>query len=454
MRSIRSLVAVAILFATSSALAAEQDWKAGFAAVKITPTKPMWMSGYASRTAPAEGTETDLWAKAAVLRDAAGRKAVLVTLDLVGINRELSQDIGKLILAKHKLSREALCLSVSHTHCGPVVGKNLRSMYVVSDEHSKLIDEYTAELPGKILAAVDAAAAKMEPVTLSWATGSTGFAVNRRENKEPNVPALRERGELKGPTDHAVPVLAALDAGGKLKGVIFGYACHATVLSYQKWCGDYPGFAMIDLEESHPGAVAMFFAGCGADQNPLPRRSIELAEVYGKQLAGAVRAVLAKPMAPLAPEWRGTYREIALPLAPLPTREQIAADTTHSNRYVAARAKLLLKTLADEGSLPTKYPYPVQTWRLGDDLVLVALGGEVVVDYSLRLKKELDPAKTWVMGYANDVMAYIPSLRVLKEGGYEGATSMIYYGLPTVWGPAVEEEIVKEVHRQVSALRK
>ena len=36
-------------------------------------------------------------------------------------------------------------------------------------------------------------------------------------------------------SDHAVPVLAARDPQGKLKGVVFGYACHATVLSYQKW---------------------------------------------------------------------------------------------------------------------------------------------------------------------------------------------------------------------------
>ncbi len=76
------------------------------------------------------------------------------------------------------------------------------------------------------------------------------------------------------------------------------------------------------------------------------------------------------------------------------------------------------------------------------------LGGEVVVDYALRLKHELT-GDVWVTGYANDVMSYIPSRRVLREGGYEGATSMVYYGLPTTWGPTIEEAIVREVHRQV-----
>jgi hypothetical protein len=350
------------------------------------------------------------------------------------------------------LSREAVILSVSHTHCGPVVGSNLRSMYFYDDEQAKLVDEYTAQLPGRILRAVDEAAAALEPVTLAWATGTAGFAVNRRENKEPDVPMLREKGLLKGPLDHDVPVLAARDAKGALKGIVFGYACHATVMGYQKWSGDYPGFAQIDLEAAHPGAVAMFFAGCGADQNPLPRRSVELAKNYGKQLADAVEVVLAKPMKPLAPEFAAAYREIDLPLAELPSRDSLLKDTTSRDKFVAARAKMLLKKLEAGGQLPAAYPYPVQTLRLGKDLTLLTLGGEVVVDFSLRLKKELGAERTWVMGYANDVMAYIPSARVLKEGGYEGGGAMVYYGLPTVWGPKVEELIVEEVQRQAKAV--
>ena len=95
----------------------------------------------------------------------------------------------------------------------------------------------------------------------------------------------------------------------------------------------------------------------------------------------------------------------------------------------------------------------MQAWQLGPDLTFIALGGEVVVDYALRLKKELGPSQTWVAGYTNDVMAYIPSLRVLKEGGYEGGGAMAYYGLPTVWGPRVEELIVAAAHEQVKKVR-
>ena len=94
----------------------------------------------------------------------------------------------------------------------------------------------------------------------------------------------------------------------------------------------------------------------------------------------------------------------------------------------------------------------MQAWRLGKDLTVVLLGGEVVVDYALRLKKELGPG-LWPMGYANDVMAYIPSLRVLKEGGYEGETSMIPYGQPTRWSEQVEAQIIESVGRLERAVR-
>jgi len=130
----------------------------------------------------------------------------------------------------------------------------------------------------------------------------------------------------------------------------------------------------------------------------------------------------------------------------VPTREQLTKDAESKDRYVAGRAKLLLSQLDRDGKLPATYSYPVQSWRLGDGLQLVLLGGEAVVDYSLRLKRELGPS-TWVAAYSNDVMAYIPSRRVLTEGGYEGGGAMVYYGLQAPWAPEVEESIVGTVHR-------
>ena len=90
----------------------------------------------------------------------------------------------------------------------------------------------------------------------------------------------------------------------------------------------------------------------------------------------------------------------------------------------------------------------MQAWKIGN-LTWVALGGEVVIDYSFRLRSELGP-NLWVFGYSNDVMAYIPSERVLKEGRYEGDTSMVPYGKPSAWSPGIEEKIISKTRELVA----
>jgi len=245
-----------------------------------------------------------------------------------------------------------------------------------------------------------------------------------------------------------VPVLAVRTPEGKLIAVAFGYACHATVLSLFDWSGDYPGFAQIELEKTYPDCVALFWAGCGGDQNPLPRRTVEFAKQYGRTLATSVAAVVDAPMRPVEGSLKTTYAEIPVALDKLPTTDELQQATLSKDKYVASRAKHLLEQIGEGTPLSQTYPYPVGIWNVCPEVQWVFLGGEVVVDYPVRLKSELTGTRTWVAGYSNDVMAYIPSRRVLTEGGYEGGGAMVYYGLPTVWGPEVEETIVKEVHRQ------
>jgi neutral ceramidase len=434
---------------TSSTHAA---WKAGAAKVNITPQHLMWMSGYGGRDRPAEGKLTDLWAKALVLEDESGMRVALVSLDLVGIDRDTSLKIRRRLEHDHGLSLAQVALCTSHTHTGPVVGSNLRAMYALDAQQWELIDAYTAQLHDKVLACVGEAVQRLAPATIAWGEGTADFAVNRRENPEPEVERLRAQGQLRGPVDHSVPVLRVAGKDGSLRAIVFGYACHATVLSFYQWSGDYPGFAMMELEAAHPGAVALFFAGCGGDQNPLPRRTVELAQQYGRRLAAAVNDVLRQNLRVIDGRLGTAYREIALRFASLPSRDELERRLQSMDRFDVGWAKELLQQIQQQGQLSAEYPYPVQTWRLGDGPRWVFLGGEVVVDYALRLKNEL-PGTTWVAGYTNDVMAYIPSLRVLREGRYEGATAMRYYGLPSAWAEDVEERIVGEVKRQAEAVR-
>ena len=443
------VVAVALLccLQASAAACAGEGWRVGVAAQTITPKEPMWMAGYGSRNAPATGKLSELSAKALVIEDKNDNLGIVLTLDLVGIDRSLSRRIVAAISQRLNTKPENIVISTSHTHSGPVVGKNLGAMhyYQLSEPYRKQIDAYEAELFEKCVKVAAAASERLTACKITWGVGSADFATNRRNNKEPEVPQLRAEGKLAGPYDHDVPVLAAHDAEGKLLAVLFGYACHSTVLSTNVWSADYPGYAQEELERRHPGCIALFFAGCGADQNPLPRRTVELAKHYGQRLATAVDEVLLTTVMHAAqPELKCVYTEVPLPLASLPTVEQLKQQQSATNKSEATRAKLLLEQIEAGQPLSKSYPYPISLWRIGDDLNFIALGGEVVVDFALLIKADLG-APSWIAGYAHDVMAYIPSRRVLAEGGYEGGGAMVYYGLPAPWAPEVEETIMRQV---------
>ena len=225
---------------------------------------------------------------------------VMVGLDLVGIGPDITEPVLAELDKQHHLAASNVAFFCSHTHSGPVVGRNLRSLHFeqVDAEQRQRIDDYAERLRQSIVATVGQALAALQPSQLSYGQGTATFAANRRNNKEADVPRLREEGKLLGPFDHDVPVLKITNGEGKLTAVLFGYACHATVLDGYDWSSDYPGFAQSELERRHPGCTALFFAGCGGDQNPLPRRKVELAKQYGSDLADAVDAVLAKPLTP------------------------------------------------------------------------------------------------------------------------------------------------------------
>ncbi len=444
----------AIVFSAAVSLAAEPTWKAGTAKTVITPDKPMWMAGYGSRDRPAEGKVHDLWIKVLALEDGDGRRAIVLSSDTLGIPKSIYENTCRALGGKYHLDRSQIMLNSSHTHCGPVLRGTLYDAYELDDEkvrteQLKLIEEYAAALEGKIVETVGQALSDLQPVSLEVGEGSTGFAVNRRNNDETKVPELIRENVLKGPTDHAVPVLAVRLPNGEPKALVFAYACHNTTMSFYQWCGDYAGFAQLALEESHPGAVAMFAMGCGGDQNPLPRRNLTQCRRYGQMLASAVEETLLRPMETVRPTLKTEFEFIDLNLGAAPTRDELQQAAAGSVAYERRWATRLLKQFDEGRPFYRTYPYPLQVWKLGDSRLWITMGGEATVEYSLGFKKQFGP-KTWVTAYCNDVMAYIPSLRVLEEGRYEGSSSMIVYGQPARrWGNDIEELINNGVGRLV-----
>jgi neutral ceramidase len=412
-------------------------WKAGTAKADITPSKPIWMAGYGGRTAPSDGALHPLWAKALALEDAKGKRAVIVSTDTLGMTLSIYGNLKAALAKKYDLQPDQIQLNASHTHTGPVLRGGLYDIYPLNEKLLKVIDEYSSRLEKSIVTIVGQALADLKPATVRHGIGVSRFGVNRRENRPAgDVPKHIMANTLKGPIDHDVPVLAVYQ-DTKLKAVVFGYACHSTTLGIQQFSGDYSGWAQIDLEKSHPGALALFSAGCGGDVNPLPRREVRYAERYGHMLAAAVEETLLQKMTILKPAIRTTITSVDLEYGSLPDEKSLQAAAKKPTNYRGRWAARMLKLQA-KGNLEKTYPYPLQCWRLGD-LLWITMGGEVVVDFSLKFKKQFG-AKTWVTAYCNDVMAYIPSLRVLKEGGYEGQSSMAVYGLPADrWKENVED---------------
>ena len=427
---------IGLILALSFAPSGFADWKAGAASVVITPRESIFLAGYGDRTHASVGVLHELHAKALALRDETGATTVLVTLDLLGLDRGVADAISGRVLKNYGVPRDRLALNSSHTHSGPVTGYTLRTAYAMDRTQADVVASYTDWMIGKVVDVVGSAIRQLAPATLAFEQGSAGFAVNRRRVQLRHLP---------GPVDHDVPVLRVQGADGKLRAVVFTYACHATVLNNYEINGDWPGYAQSELEKTNPGAIAMFVAGCGADANPLPRRSVELAMKYGQILANAVDQVLKGRMKPLGGPLKTAFETVDVPFAKPPSREEFRARLEDKNPGVRRHAQAMLDIFNRDGKLPDRYPYPVQIWQFGRDLKLIVLGGEVVVDYALRLRAQYGWDNTWVAAYSNDVFAYIPSLRVLKEGGYEGGGAMIPYGQPGPFGAAVEEIIVEEV---------
>lgn len=413
---------------------------AGVARKVITPETPIWLSGYASRTKPATEILHDLWAKALVIGEDDKIKVIIVTTDIIGYSHELSEDISQRIISKYGINRSQLLLNASHTHSGPVIWPSLSIMYDLGKDDLKALVSYNNKLAGYIADVVEMAILDLKPVNLSVAHGSANVAVNRRQQTEKGV-VIGVNGE--GHVDNDVPVLKVETPDGKVKAVLFGYACHNTTLDIYQINGDYAGFAQIEIEQANKGVTAMFLAGCGADQNPNPRRSVEMAMQHGKTLADAVQKVLSGKFVPVRPPVRTEITNVSLEFSPL-NPDKLKEDIVGDNRYSAGRARFILMAM-DKGYDVSTLSYPVQAIRFNRDFAILALAGEVVVDYSLKAKARYPKENLFIAGYSNEVQCYIPTSQVLKEGGYEPETSMIYYGLPGPLATNVEEKIFSAI---------
>jgi neutral ceramidase len=433
--------------------ASEGTVTVGVAKLDITPDLPIRLSGYQNRPTEAARAETRLFARALAIGSDDEKPVVLITAELIGIGAETSDQVAAALQAKHGIDRSRIALSATHVHSGPALTDAIPFMFSkdLPPDESDRIARYTATLREKLIQVAEAALADRKAGRLAWSEGRVDFAAQRRVVVDG---MWKTFGVVpQGPVDHALPVLRATNERGDVRAVFINYACHCTTLTggdnfvHHDWAGD----AARRIEAANAGAVALVALGCGADANPNPRGA-EAVAGHGAKVAAEVKRLLTAPLRPLGPITATSFRTIELPFDRVVPREELAKRAADRSKIAAAYAASKFLERLDAGRpLPKSVPYPIQTWAFGSELAMVFLGGEVVSEYSLRLKRELDGSRLWVNAYSNSLPCYIPSKRMVPEGGYEVDSSMDYYAWPTRLASGTEDQIIQTVQQMVPA---
>jgi hypothetical protein len=463
--SSRRLLALALVLAYLILLpsAYSQEFRAGTGRAKITPEEAGWLGGYGHRNRPAEGVAADLWTRALALEDQQGHRCVVVNADIHIFTRRLHREIVAAARQRFGLDQRAVMLVATHTHSGPALPEGFDPVISWGLDERELRKLQTAadRIRDQALAAMAAALSQMRPAQVSFARGEARFGVNRRVRTANGDYTFGANPE--GVADPDVPVLRVETPEGRPLAVLFTYACHNTTIrngheGFYRYHPDYAGVAAEQIEKQLSGTTAMYLTGAAGEIDPQPQGGVDQAEEHGKTLAGVVLSALEpsrrrRVRGPL----RFAYREVLLPLAGAPSRAKYVELSKAEGVYRRRHARRILEQM-DSGTLPMEVPLPIQAWWFGEDLTLVALAGEVGVDYALGLKREFGADRIWTVAYANEVPCYIPSERVLKEGGYEagwdldqgvgvpGATgNILFYGWAAPLAPGVEKRVLGAV---------
>lgn len=436
-----SLYVAALLWAGGSiAHGDEAVYQVGAAKVDVTPGYPIRLNGFGGRRDESEGITQRIWAKALAIGSDEEKPVVLISLDSLGIRESMVDEVAKRLKEKAGIERDRIAVTFSHSHTTPKVNNACDTIFStpIPPEHQANIDRYTAELTNAMEEVALKALADRKPSTLSWAVGRVTFATNRRPQG--------------GPVDHDLPMLVVKSAGDDaVRAIYVTYACHCVTLSDNKISGDWSGYAQEAIERTHPGVVALVSIGCGSDANPssgVTGANTAAAADQGSQISDEVDRLLAGTLKPVSGTIVSALSHVDIPLNPVPAKEELEKIAA-AGGPAGYNATFQLEKLKRGEELQSKLDYPIQTWAFGDSLAMVFFAGEICSDYSVRLKGELDPERIWLHGYSNDFCAYIPSERLLKEGGYGGGAEVVYFALPNTIATGVEEKIIEQVHAQI-----
>lgn len=443
------------------------SFSVGAARVCITPDEPLWLAGYASRTAPARGKISDLYASVVAFEDGNGDRFVMASMDLIAITPIIVGPVVEAVRERHGLARKQLLLTATHTHYGPEFRPDKQVFFKIPFDYADKLADVANKLSVLLVEAIGQALERLEPARLFVRSTTVGFAHNRRRHG-----VVAGSPSTDDVVDHDVPVLDCMDAAGNRKAVVFGYACHNTTIPPDdlQYCSDWAGFAKEQIEQSNPGATALFMPGAGADQDPEPSGSIGISRQHGREMADSIERALAAPGVEVRGPIRVGLADVSLPLRPV-THDTIGEMLKSNDPPQQVKARYLRDSLDRGKQLLTSYSAPIQIVQFGNEVLLIALSGEPVVDWSHKFKQgagsgergvraladdSMLPAPSspliWVAGYCNDMFGYLPTRRVQTEGGYEGGRANLWSSIPAPFTDDLEDRITDAVRRLVSQI--
>lgn len=424
--------------------------QAGSAAADLTPPVGYRMSGYFNERT-STGIHDRLWAKAVYFRQG-DTQAALVFCDLIGMDVNVTAAARREAGQATGIPVENIVVAATHSHTGPLYFGALREHF-----HKIAVDRlghdpcemvnYPQVLTAKIAQAVQDAKAAARPVTLrAGSAEQAGLSFNRRFHMKDGSVRFNP-GKLNpdivrkaGPIDPEVGLLTA--AEGEVAHPLWSitvFAMHLDTVAGTEYAADYP----FHLEESlrkrfGDGFLSVFATGTCGDinhvdvRNDRPQKGHEEAARIGQALADTIGPAMDGLAVVDRPSLAVAGRTVDVPLQQYPperiawAREAIFQVGSRELSFLEQVEATKICGLLNRGG--TTIPLEVQVFRLGPELALVGLPGEVFVDLGLAIKDGSPFDHTFVFELANDCPCYIPTRKAFAEGSYETVNSFVQPG--------------------------
>jgi hypothetical protein len=358
------------------------------------------MAGYGSRVKPNTGIYDQLYTMGLLLDDGKN-KVLIITIDVCMIDRPFTSGIKELIKAKFQLNEENIIIHAIHTHAGPFTILSRIEKGTTDYEH---VARYRKLLEEKIMICTGKCMSSLKEGYMEIGTGETYIGMSRRQKMPDGIRIGPNPGEE---IDRLSYALTIKNMEGKEEVVLFSCPCHPVVLYPRNMCisADFPGAARTEIEKKFPGAAAIFLQGSGADINPAvlvaddEYRDTYYSDVLltGRILANDIYNIIQKGMQKLELSIEAVTDTIILPLnGGQPARE-----------------------LRPEESDVIQGEIQATVVKLSDDFRIIGLDGEICNQVGVHIRELFKDGYTMVLGYVGGWVGYIPTAKILQEGGYE-----------------------------------